>query len=165
VVEHLADVWRFSWKKDGDALVASGSVGLIRTRLVKPLTYMNLSGAVLKSYLRKPFWSPATDLIVVVDEVQLPLGKLRLRADGSAGGHNGLKSIEHAVGSREYARMRIGIAPVHEGGRDNDLADFVLGPFGKAERAVIVERMPEYQAAIETWLREGIGPAMNKYNA
>jgi PTH1 family peptidyl-tRNA hydrolase len=123
---------------------------------------MNLSGAVLKPYLRRAFWSPVTDLLVVVDEVQLPLGKLRLRADGSAGGHNGLKSIEHEIGSREYARMRVGIAPEHEHG---DLADFVLGPFGKAERAMIVERMPDYQAAIETWLREGIGVAMNKYNA
>jgi PTH1 family peptidyl-tRNA hydrolase len=163
VVDHLADVWHFDrWKKDGDALVTSGTVGPIRTRLIKPLTYMNLSGAVLKPYLRKAFWSPVTDLLVVVDEVQLPLGKLRLRADGSAGGHNGLKSIEHEIGSREYARMRVGIAPEHEHG---DLADFVLGPFGKAERAVIVERMPDYQAAIETWLREGIGVAMNKYNA
>jgi peptidyl-tRNA hydrolase, PTH1 family len=166
VVDHLADVWHFDpWKKDGDALVASGTVGPFKTRLVKPLTYMNLSGSVLKPYLRKAFWSPVTDLLVVVDEVQLPLGKVRLRADGSAGGHNGLKSIEHAVGSREYARMRIGIAPLHEGERDNDLADFVLGPFGRAEKAAIVERMPDYQAAIETWLREGIGPAMNKYNA
>ena len=123
---------------------------------------MNLSGAVLKPYLRKAFWSPVTDLLVVVDEVQLPLGKMRLRADGSAGGHNGLKSIEHVLGSREYARLRVGIATEHERG---DLADFVLAPFGKAERAVIKERMPEYQAAVEAWLKEGIGPAMNKYNA
>ena len=164
MVDHLADVWRFDpWKKNGDALVASGAFGPIKTRLVKPLTYMNLSGAVLKPYLRKPFWSPATDLLVVVDEVQLPLAKMRLRADGSAGGHNGLKSIEHAIGSREYARMRIGIASEHE--RGDDLADFVLGPFGKAERATVMERMPDYQAAIETWLREGIGVAMNKFNA
>jgi peptidyl-tRNA hydrolase, PTH1 family len=144
-------------------LVSSGSVGPIRTRLVKPLTFMNLSGAVLKPYLRKPFWAAATDLLVVVDEVQLPLGKLRMRANGSAGGHNGLKSIEHALGSREYARMRIGIAPEHE--QENDLADFVLAPFGKAERALIKERMPDYQAAVETWLQDGIGPAMNQYNA
>lgn len=164
VVDHLADVWHLDrWKKDGEAMVASGTVGPIKTRLVKPLTFMNLSGAVLKPYVRRPFWSPVTDLLVVVDEVQLPLGKLRLRADGSAGGHNGLKSVEHALGTREYARMRIGIAPEHD--QDGDLADFVLGPFGKAERAVIIDRMPEYQAAVETWLREGIGPAMNKFNA
>jgi len=164
VVDHLADVWRFDpWKKDHDALVASGTVGPIKTRLVKPLTYMNLSGDVLKPYLRRAFWSPVTDLLVVVDEVQLPIGKMRLRANGSAGGHNGLKSIEHALGSREYARMRIGIASEHDYG--GDLADFVLGPFGKAERAMVMERMPDYQAAVETWLKEGIGPAMNKFNA
>lgn len=165
MVDHLADVWHLDpWKKDGDALVASGTVGPIRTRLVKPLTFMNLSGAVLKPYLRKAFWSPVTDLLVVVDEVQLPLAKMRLRADGSAGGHNGLKSIEHALGSREYARMRVGIASQHDQ-EHGDLADFVLGPFGKAERAVIKERMPDYQAAIETWLKDGIGVAMNKFNA
>jgi peptidyl-tRNA hydrolase, PTH1 family len=164
VIDHLADVWRFDrWKKDGEALVTSGSVGPIKTRLIKPLTFMNLSGAVLTPYLRRAFWSPVTDLLVVVDEVQLPLGKLRLRADGTAGGHNGLKSVEHALGTREYARMRIGIAPLHE--HEGDLADFVLGPFGKAERSVIMERMPDYQAAVETWLSDGIGPAMNKYNA
>lgn len=163
VVDHLADVWRFDrWKKDGEAMVASGTVGPIKTRLVKPLTFMNLSGAVLKPYVRRPFWSAAVDLLVVVDEVQLPLGKLRLRADGSAGGHNGLKSIEQALGTREYARMRIGIAPEHD--QDGDLADFVLAPFGKAERAQINERMPQYQAAVETWLSEGIGVAMNQYN-
>jgi PTH1 family peptidyl-tRNA hydrolase len=165
VVDHLADVWHFdSWKKDNDALVASGTVGPIKTRLVKPLTYMNLSGDVLKPYLRKAFWSAATDLLVIVDEVQLPIAKLRLRANGSAGGHNGLKSIEHALGSRDYARMRIGIASEHEQ-QHGDLADFVLGPFGKAERALVMERMPDYQAAVETWLRDGIGPTMNKFNA
>jgi peptidyl-tRNA hydrolase, PTH1 family len=144
-------------------MVASGTVGPIRTRLIKPLTYMNLSGAVLKPYVRRPFWSPATDLLVIVDEVQLPLGKLRLRANGSAGGHNGLKSIEQTLGTRDYARMRIGIAPEHD--QEGDLADYVLAPFGKVERAVIKERMPEYQAAVEMWLREGIGPAMNQFNA
>lgn len=125
---------------------------------------MNLSGAVLKPYLRKPFWSAATDLLVVVDEVALPLGAIRLRADGSAGGHNGLKSIEHALGTREYGRMRIGIAPTDEHRQVGDLADFVLAPFGKSERALILDRMPAYAGAVETWMRDGMTTAMNLYN-
>jgi len=165
VLDHLADVWRFDkGKKDGEALVSTGAVGPIKTRLIKPLTFMNLSGAVLKPYLRRPFWSPATDLLVVVDDVALPLGKLRLRADGSAGGHNGLKSIEHAIGNRQYARLRIGIAPQEPQRAVGDLTDFVLGPFGKHERAVIIDRMPTITSAIETWLRDGITAAMNSYN-
>ena len=166
VVEHLADVWRFDrWKKDGDALVTSGTVGPIRTRLIKPLTYMNLSGAVLKPYVRKPFWAPATDLLVVVDDVELPFGKLRLRASGSAGGHNGLKSVEHALGTREYPRLRIGIAPVDPHGDRSNLADFVLDRFSKVEEAQMKEEIPVAGRAVETWLSEGISAAMNKFNA
>src|SRR5919201_163110 len=86
VVDHLADVWRFDgWKKDGDARVASGSVAGERGRLGKPTTYMNLSGAALRPYLRRPNWSASNDLMIVVDEVQLPLGRYRFRAKGSAG--------------------------------------------------------------------------------
>jgi PTH1 family peptidyl-tRNA hydrolase len=141
VLDHLADVWRFDrWRKDGEALTASGTLPGHRVRLVKPLTYMNLSGAVLKPYLRREGWSPAADLLVVVDEVALPLGKLRLRARGSAGGHNGLKSVQGAVGGQEYARMRIGIAPApDERQRVGDLADYVLAPFGQIERQEILE--------------------------
>ena len=167
VLDHLADVWRFdSWRKDGEALTASGAVLGQRVRLVKPLTYMNLSGAVLKPYLRREGWSAVSDLLVVVDEVALPLGKLRLRARGSAGGHNGLKSIQGALGNQDYARMRIGIAPApDERRRVGDLADYVLAPFGKLERALIVEAMPTYVGAVETWVKEGIEAAMNRYNA
>ena len=166
VLDHLADVWHFDgWRKDGEALTASGLVAGQRTRLVKPLTYMNLSGAVLKPYLRREGWSAATDLLVVVDEVALPLGKLRLRARGSAGGHNGLKSVQGAVGGQEYARMRIGIAPApEERRRIGDLADYVLSPFGKIERQELLEAMPTYKAAVETWLREGIEAAMRGFN-
>src|SRR6185436_18745284 len=83
VVDHLADVWHFDrWKRDGEALVTTGLVGPTKVRLIKPQTYMNLSGAVLRPYARRPFWSAATDLLVVVDEVALPLGRYRFRARG-----------------------------------------------------------------------------------
>ena len=102
VVEHLADVWHLgSWREHSQVREASGRVGNTQVRLLEPLTYMNLSGKVLIPYLRRPFWSPATDLLVIVDDVALPVGRYRLRAHGSAGGHNGLKSIEQTIGSRE----------------------------------------------------------------
>jgi PTH1 family peptidyl-tRNA hydrolase len=165
VVDHLADVWHFDgWKKDLNAAIATGEVGPIKTRLVKPQTFMNLSGGALAPYVKKPFWSPATDLLVVVDDVALPLGTVRLRAAGSAGGHNGLKSVEHALKTRDYPRLRIGIAPEGRQQGGEGLADFVLGPFGKQERAVILDRMPAITEAVETWLRDGITAAMNAYN-
>lgn len=165
VVEHLADVWHFGgWRERGQAREASGRVGNVQVRLLEPLTYMNLSGKVLIPYLRRPFWSPATDLLVIVDDVALPVGRYRLRARGSAGGHNGLKSIEQTIGSREYPRLRIGIRPVQEDRVMGDLADFVLSPFGAAERREILELMPRFTDAAEIWLREGIEAAMNAHN-
>jgi PTH1 family peptidyl-tRNA hydrolase len=165
VLDHLADVWRFDgWRKDGESLTATGAVGTHKVRLVKPQTYMNLSGAALKPFLRRPFWSAATDLLVVVDDVALPLGRYRLRAQGSAGGHNGLKSVQHALGNMIYARMRIGILPPDEAREAGDLADFVLGAFGKVERETIIELMPRFTDAAELWLRDGIERAMNVHN-
>ena len=163
VVDHLADVWHFDgWRKDGEARVASGSVGSIKVRLIKPLTYMNLSGAALRSYVRRPFWSAATDLMVVVDEVALPLGRYRFRAKGSAGGHNGLKSIESTVQSQEYPRLRIGIAP-EDPARRGELRDYVLDEFGKREAGVVRDLMPTLTEALELWLTSGITPVMNKF--
>ena len=164
VVDHLADVWRFEgWRKDGESRVATGMVGSQRVRLVKPLTYMNLSGAVLRPYLRREGFSAARDLLVVVDEVALPLGRYRFRARGSAGGHNGLKSIEGAVGSQDYARLRIGIRPDEEHRRIGNLSDFVLDDFGKGEAEVVRELLPELREAIELWLTDGIVPVMNRF--
>jgi PTH1 family peptidyl-tRNA hydrolase len=166
LIDHLADVWHFDgWKKDGDAHVANGVVGGVKVRLVKPQTFMNLSGQVLKNYVRRPFWSPAKDLLVVVDEVQLPVGRMRIRPRGSAGGHNGLKSIEHALDTAEYGRLRIGVGPSEERkGVYPNLADFVLAPFARDEREDILAMMPELTAAVETWLREGPEKAMNLHN-
>lgn len=166
VVDHLADVWRLDgWRKDGHALVAAGTHGGTKLRLVKPQTYMNLSGDALTPYLRQPFWSARTDLLVVVDDVALPVGRYRLRARGSAGGHNGLKHIEHKLRSQEYARLRIGVGPPEEAGPvSGDLADFVLGPFGKRERETIEALIPDLATACDLWLREGIAAAMNAHN-
>jgi PTH1 family peptidyl-tRNA hydrolase len=163
VVDHLADVWRFDgWRKDGDARVATGSVGNAKVRLVEPLTYMNLSGAVLRPYLRRPFWAAATDLMIVVDDVALPIGRYRFRAKGSAGGHNGLKSIEAAVGSQDYPRLRIGVGP-DDPERRVIIKHHVLDDFGKRETAIVRDLLPQLTEALELWIKSGIVPVMNRY--
>jgi len=163
MVDHLADVWHFDgWRRDGEARVSNGTVGGAKVRLIKPLTYMNLSGSVLKPYVRRPFWSAVTDLMVVVDEAALPLGRYRFRAKGSSGGHNGLKSIEAAVNSQEYPRLRIGIAP-EDPRRRGALKDFVLDEFGKQEAGVIRDLFPPLTQAVELWIKSGILTVMNQF--
>ena len=166
LIDHLADVWHFdAWKKDGVSQVSTATVGGVKVRLIKPHTYMNLSGQALKNYVRRPFWSAAKDLLVVVDEVQLPVGRARIRARGSAGGHNGLKSVEQALGSQEYARLRIGVGPSEERkGIYKDLADFVLAPFARDERDDVLSLLPTLTGAVETWLKDGVEKAMNLHN-
>lgn len=165
VVDHLAGVWRFdAWRKDQNALICDGRVAGTRVRLMKPQTFMNLSGGALRAYLRRPTWSSATDLLVVVDEVALPTGRYRLRARGSAGGHNGLKSIEGAVGGQEYARLRIGVGPPAARQRTTDLADYVLSTMGKGERKEVEALFPDLTGLCETWVAEGAEVAMNRFN-
>lgn len=165
VVDHLADVWRFEkWKRDGESRVASGMVHGQRVRLVKPQTYMNLSGAALRPYVRREAWDKSRDLLVVVDEVALPVGSFRIRARGSAGGHNGLKSIEGALKSQEYARLRIGVGPEDPARRRGDLADYVLDNFGKREAKAVQELLPTLAELTESWLQEGAETAMNRFN-
>lgn len=165
VVDHLAGVWRFDgWRKDQGSMVTDGRVAGQRVRLMKPQTYMNLSGGVLRPYLRRESWSAARDLLIVVDEVALSVGRFRLRARGSAGGHNGLKSIEAAVGSQEYARLRIGVGPPADRQRSGDLANYVLDKMGKRERADIEALYTDLVSTVETWLSEGPEKAMSMFN-
>jgi len=130
------------------------------TLLAKPLTFMNLSGQAVGGLLRY-FRIELADVLVVVDEVQLPLGKIRARASGSAGGHNGLKSIVAHLGDG-FSRLRIGVG---RGDSQRDLADHVLAKFDKDE-AGEVERMTMRAAdAAEMFITSGIGAVMNGYNA
>ena len=165
-VDYLAEAWDFGgWRRDGNAFVASGRAGGHAVRLMKPQTFMNLSGSALIPYCRRETWNPSEDLMVIVDEVALPVGRVRLRASGSAGGHNGLKSVEVQLASREYARLRIGIGPAEPEHDVGDLADFVLAPFGRGEAKVIIELLGQIRDGLEVWLRDGIEPAMNLLNA
>ena len=164
VADHLADVWRFDgWKRDGESRVAGGIVSGQRVRLAKPQTYMNLSGAVLRPYLRRETWDRTRDLLVIVDEVALPIGTFRIRARGSAGGHNGLKSIEGALGTQDYARLRVGVGP-EDPRRRGDLADYVLSDFGKRDEKVVRELLPTLTEVVECWLTDGAEAAMNRFN-
>lgn len=123
---------------------------------------MNRSGRVLPGLLSEHGLDPATDLLVLVDDVALPPGAFRLRARGSAGGHNGLASIERTLDSQEYARFRIGVgSPEHD---DIDLADWVLAPPRDDEESAVLEAMDEMSEAVECWLAEGVESAMNRFN-
>lgn len=123
----------------------------VPVRLLKPTTFMNRSGAALASLRADPTFTPERDLLILVDDFQIPLGTFRLRTDGSAGGHNGLKSIEGALQSQQYARLRIGVGPLPEG--TADWADYVLAPFESEELDQLRDLMPQMIEAVDKWLR------------
>ncbi len=128
--------------------------------LLKPETYMNLSGRAVRQML--DFYQIAvSDLLVVCDDINLPLGKLRFRAKGTHGGHNGLRDIQSHLGAPEYARLRIGVdAPPEEGA-----VDHVLGRFKPSERAVIDDAVRGAVQGVVLWVKQGIAVCMNQYNA
>jgi PTH1 family peptidyl-tRNA hydrolase len=132
-------------------------------KLLKPLTYLNRSGAALASLRSLPGFDPAQDLLVLVDDYALPLGRFRLRGAGSAGGHNGLKSIEGVLRRQDYARLRIGIGPLPPGTPDS--ADFVLDRFSREEREQLEQLLDPMSEAVESWLTDGIELAMSRFNS
>jgi PTH1 family peptidyl-tRNA hydrolase len=142
--------------------VAEGSWNGRPVRLLQPTTYMNRSGSALAPLLALPDFDPARDLLVLVDDVALPLGRFRLRGAGSAGGHNGLKSVEGSLRRQDYARLRIGVGPVPLG--LEDLSDYVLAPFPTDERRVLEELFDPMADAIESWAEHGIEHAMAAHN-
>jgi peptidyl-tRNA hydrolase, PTH1 family len=127
--------------------------------LVKPETFMNLSGRSVRQIV--DFYQlPVTDLLVVCDDIALPLGKLRVRARGTHGGHNGLRDIQNHLGTTEYGRLRIGVdAP-----SDDDTVDHVLGRFRPSEKPVIEEAVRQAAQAVVIWVHQGIQVCMNLYN-
>ncbi|MBW3628865.1 MAG: aminoacyl-tRNA hydrolase [Gemmatimonadetes bacterium] len=162
LAERLAESWGLDrFRRDGNALVATGRFEGEDVRVVKPTTYMNHSGQALTPYRRASAFSVPRDLLVVVDEVALEPGRARFRPGGSAGGHNGLKSVQASLGTQEYARLRIGVGAKPPGA---DLADWVLSPPPRADRAIIMELLPELVEGVGVWAREGIEAAMNRYN-
>lgn len=151
-----------TWRRESGYRICAGHGGDRPVRIVKPQTYMNRSGAVLAPLHASAGFDPATELLVLVDDVALPAGRFRLRGAGSAGGHNGLKSLEAALRRRDYARLRIGVGPAPAG--LEDLADFVLEPCAPEERSAINDLLDPMAEAVECWLVEGIELAMTRYN-
>ncbi|MBS1809307.1 MAG: aminoacyl-tRNA hydrolase [Acidobacteria bacterium] len=132
----------------------------IEALLVKPQTFMNLSGVAVKALMKKHDIK-ADDILIISDDVALPVGKIRVRREGSAGGQNGLKSIIKEIGTSQFARLRVGIAPDHP---ISNLSDFVLGEFSKSEHVVLNEAIIVAADAVEVLLQNGIAEAMSKYN-
>jgi PTH1 family peptidyl-tRNA hydrolase len=142
------------------AHAADARRGEDRVRLVKPYTFMNLVGPAYRRTL-EVYEAAPEDALVVVDDFMLPFGRLRLRKEGSAGGHNGLKSIEQAMGSQVYPRLRIGIGEVPSG---RDAADYVLTRWNATERKELPFVIEAAADAVVTWLDEGIDRAMERHN-
>ena len=141
-----------------DAIIGHIRIGGEKVFLVKPLTYMNLSGKAVQPLMRW-FKLDLSDLIVIYDDMDLPPGTLRLRAQGGSGGHKGMASIIERLGSQEFARIRIGI-----GRPDNEAIDWVLGKFSPTEQKLMEEVIGQAAAAVECWVKQGIERAMNEYN-
>ena len=128
--------------------------------LVAPQTYMNLSGQSVQKFCS--FYDVApSDILVICDDLNLPLGKLRIRASGSAGGQKGLQNITQALNTQEIARLRIGIDPPPSG---RDAKDWVLGSFGKSELPIVETAVRQAALAVETWAKQGLATAMNRFN-
>ena len=162
VVDLLADRWGLTGQgrvKEGAGLLEVSRPDPVgRVLLVKPLKYMNRSGGPLRAALRQTDVDVGADLLVVADDIDLPLGKIRLRRSGSAGGHNGLRDIIATLGTNEFNRLRVGV------GRTGEAVDHVLATFKPDEREIADEMVAVGADAAERWLRDGIHEAMNAFN-
>ena len=140
------------------AQVADLMEGEQKVLLVKPETFMNLSGQSVRQVI--DFYQvELADLLVVCDDINLPLGQLRIRTKGTHGGHNGLRDIQNHLGTTEYARLRIGV-----GAGEEDLVGHVLGRFRPSERPIIEDALSLAVQAVSTWLGQGADACMNRYN-
>ena len=162
VLDRLAERWRTSWafEKKFNARLARAERGAGRVLLCQPQTFMNASGEAVAA-VKEFFRVALTRLLVVVDDADLPLGQLRLRPGGSCGGHHGLESIERHIGSRDYARLRVGIGR-QDGARE--ITRHVLGRFGSTEAALADKVLTVASDQAETWLEAGIQKAMSQFN-
>lgn len=159
----LATRWGGLWQSGRRFFsdLAEVTVGSRRGWLSKPQTYMNNSGDAVGALCRFHKVAPE-DMLVVVDDADLPLGSMRLKPCGGTGGHHGLESINQALGDGRYARLRLGIARPQQQGRD--IVGHVLGRFAQDERAVFDRVLMRASEQAECWLKEGIATAMNRYN-
>lgn len=161
VVDHLAKAYGLSFKEQDDYLISHGNIEGYPVTLLKPLTYMNLSGVAVKKIVDKKIIENLPNSIIVVhDDLDLPLGKLKIRRNGSSGGHKGVNSIIENLGTKDFIRVKVGIGK-KEG---VDVSEYVLSPFTKEEKPIIEEKILQAAQSIVTILCEGLERAMNKYN-
>ncbi len=161
-INRLAKMHGISLKQRGSqAQFGIGEIEGSKVVLAKPRTFMNLSGKSVKLLMSR-FKVKSSDILIIHDELDLPLGKIRLYSGGGSGGHNGVESIINELGSRDFARIRVGIGRPPEA--DPDAVDHVLSDFGPDEKAVIEDTIATVTGAILCLLREGMTAAMNNYN-
>jgi PTH1 family peptidyl-tRNA hydrolase len=163
LVEKLAARWRADWKNERKfgARMARAERNGRRVLLCQPQTFMNLSGEAVGKVMNFYQLRPPSDLLVAVDDADLPLGGIRLRTGGSSGGHHGLESIEQHLGSRAFARLRLGIGR-QDGARE--ITDYVLSRFDANESALMKKVLDRAADQAECWLNDGIQKAMNQFN-
>lgn len=162
LLDRLAYEWGMPlFEKAGRAMVTEGTRGETHYRLMKPVTYMNRSGGALTALAALEDFTVEDDLLVVVDDAALEVGRVRFRSQGSPGGHNGLKSISGALGTQEFARLRIGVGEPPSG---EDLSEWVLSSMNAGEEDVVLGLLPELVKGVEVWGNEGVAAAMDGYN-
>jgi len=154
-------------KKRGNSRIGEGDINGYPVILARPQTYMNASGLAVKALLEKTK-TGSEDLIVIHDDLDLPVGRIRIRKGGSSGGHNGIKSIISFIGNEEFIRIRIGIGRPGNHGNDevqeNNIIDYVLGDFNKEESQLIQKTISRVNDALESLLSFGLIQTMNEYN-
>lgn len=163
LVDRLAQRWRAAWREESRfrARLADAKASSQRCLLCEPLTFMNLSGEAVGAVMR--FYRVAAgEVLVGVDDADLPLGEIRLRPQGGTGGHHGLASVEQHLGTQGYARLRLGIGRRAEAGRQ--ITGYVLERFDRDEQQVFGTVLDRAVAAVECWLSRGIQAAMNEFN-
>ena len=163
LVERLAERWRAAWKleKKFNARVARLEDAGRKVILCQPQTFMNASGEAVGA-LGRFYQLPAERMLIVADDADLPLGQIRLRAQGSSGGHHGLESIEQQLATREYPRLRLGIG--RRADDDREITDYVLGRYKAGEREIVEEILARAVQQAECWWSAGIKEAMNQFN-
>ncbi|MDR3709444.1 MAG: aminoacyl-tRNA hydrolase [Capsulimonadaceae bacterium] len=161
VVEAFALRHKLAWGRIARrSRIAEGLVDQSRVFVMEPQTFMNLSGEAVAAFVHQKPIEPSS-ILVVSDDINLPVGKIRIRPSGSDGGHNGLKSIAAHLHTKDFPRVRIGVgAP----GDPAQQVDFVLGRFTNADRKLIDDTVDRAVCALEAWLADGLEMAMNKYN-
>lgn len=162
VLDRVAEDWRLEpFRPFAAASIAAGTIGGTEVLLVKPMTYVNRSGDALRPLVAAEGFAVQRDLLVVVDDVALAPGRVRFRPGGSSGGHNGLKSVEAVLGTREYARLRVGVGAPPPG---VTLADHVLSAFPPEEEERIIQLLPELSEAVGVWVQDGVEQAARRFN-